>query len=81
MTIFKKIMICCVVVIGFSGCAYRHYLGIHGPSMKAFPDIHQGLTEDQDCRGCHDPGQNPTGPPSSHPLFTGCLKCHNDDIN
>jgi hypothetical protein len=76
----KKIMIGCTVAICVSGCAYRHYLGMHGPSMKAFPDIHQGVTEDQDCLSCHDPDQNPTGTPSTHPHFIGCLKCHNDDL-
>lgn len=28
-----------------------------------------------------DVPQVPGVPPTSHPHFTGCLKCHNDDIN
>ena len=62
------------------GCAYRHYMGLHGLSIKAFPDIHQGVTEDKGCLKCHHPEKNPEGPPTNHPHFTGCLKCHNDDL-
>ena len=80
MNILKKIMICCAVLALFSGCAYRYYLGMHGPSVKAFPDIHQGITQDQDCLGCHHPDRNATAPPTSHPQFTGCLKCHNGEL-
>ncbi len=60
-----------------TGCAYGHYLGLHGPSVKNFPDIHQDVTEDAACRECHAPTGDSTGPPTSHPNFTGCLKCHN----
>ena len=60
-----------------SGCAYRHYLGLHGPSIKAHPEIHANVTKDSDCLGCHHPDRNPSGPPTSHPQFKGCLKCHN----
>jgi hypothetical protein len=28
--------------------------------------------------GCHGLGVESQGPPTSHPQFTGCLKCHND---
>lgn len=80
MNVLKKIMMYVIVLVLCSGCAYRYYLGVHGPSVKAFPDIHEGVTEDQDCLGCHHPDRNPTGPPTSHPQFTGCLKCHNDDL-
>jgi hypothetical protein len=80
MNILKMIIIGCMVLVLFSGCAYRYYLGMHGQSVKAFPDVHQGVTEDRDCLSCHHPGRNPTGPPTSHPHFTGCLKCHNDDL-
>jgi hypothetical protein len=76
----KIIVGCCAVGMLFSGCAYRYYLGMHGPSIKALPDVHQGVTADQDCLNCHDPLRNPIGPPTSHPHFTGCLKCHNDDL-
>ena len=27
---------------------------------------------------CHHPDRDPNGPPTSHPQFKGCLKCHND---
>lgn len=76
----QKIMIACAALMLFSGCAYRYYLGMHGPSIKAFPDIHQGVTEDQGCLSCHHPDRNTDAPPTSHPEFTGCLKCHNDDL-
>ena len=78
---FRKTMIYGAVCMLLSGCAYQHYMGMHGPSVKAFPEIHQGVTEDQDCLSCHHPDRNPTGPPTSHPQFTGCLKCHNDGLN
>ena len=48
--------------------------------MKAFSDIHKGVTEDKECLKCHHPEMNPEGPPTNHPHFTGCLKCHNDDL-
>jgi len=61
-----------------AGCAYRHYMGFHGPSIRLHPDIHEGVTEDRQCLECHHPDRNPVGPPTSHPQFTGCIKCHND---
>ncbi len=73
-----KILICSAILAISGGCAYRHYLGVHGPSIQLFPDTHQGITNDQDCLDCHDPAREPEGPPTSHPTFTGCLKCHND---
>ena len=77
---FGKIIVCCVALRCFSGCAYRYYLGMHGPSIKIAADIHEGVTEDKDCLGCHHPDRDPAGPPTSHPQFTGCLKCHNDEL-
>jgi hypothetical protein len=76
----KKVLLCCTTVIFLYGCAYRHYMGMHGPSIKAFMDIHTTVTEDQACLECHHPDKDPKGPPTSHPRFTGCLKCHNDDL-
>ena len=67
-----------LAILFLSGCAYRYYLGMHGPSMQQSPGIHEGVTQDADCLNCHRPGPDPTGPPTSHPGFTGCLKCHND---
>lgn len=61
------------------GCAYRHYLGLHGPSIKRHPDIHAGITADRECLECHHPDKTPQGPPTSHPQFTGCINCHNDE--
>ena len=78
-SIFFKIVLI-LIIIGFSGCAYRYYLGMHGPSIKAFPDIHEGVTEDYECLECHHPDKDPEGTPTTHPNFTGCLKCHNDDV-
>lgn len=67
-----------LVILLLSGCAYRYYMGMHGPSIKQFPEIHQGVTQDAECLKCHHPDHSPTGPPTTHPGFTGCLKCHND---
>jgi hypothetical protein len=72
-----KILVFCAMAVPSTGCAYRHYLGFHGPSVKAFQEIHQGITEDQNCLTCHAPNQAFNAPPTSHPRFTGCLKCHN----
>jgi hypothetical protein len=77
---FIKLFVCLVIFTGFSGCAYRYYLGMHGPSIKAFPDEHEGVTEDHECLECHDPDIDFEGPPTSHPNFSGCLKCHSDDV-
>lgn len=64
------------LLLGLVGC---YYLGMHGPSIRQFPDIHAGISEDAECLECHHP-DHPVGPPTSHPEFVGCLKCHNDDI-
>ncbi len=77
---FVKILISGIAVVILNGCAYRHYLGVHGPSIKSVPEIHEGITADQDCLSCHHPAHSSIGPPTSHPHFTGCLKYHNDDL-
>lgn len=70
-----------LLVLGLSsGCAYRHFLGLHGPSVQNFSSIHQGLTNDSECLDCHNPEISTDAPPTSHPNFKGCLKCHNDEI-
>ncbi len=74
----KRLFLIFLAVISFSGCAYRYYLGMHGPSIREFPDIHKGYTEDSQCLACHGPGSDSTATPTTHPGFTGCLKCHND---
>lgn len=77
----QRILLCSLAMTILGGCAYRHYLGLHGPSVRRNPDIHAGVTEDADCLGCHHPDRNPVGPPTSHPQFTGCLKCHDDPVD
>lgn len=67
-------------VLGLGGCAYRHYLGLHGPSIRRYPDIHAGVRRDEECLGCHHPDRDPVGPPTTHPGFRGCLKCHDDRL-
>ncbi len=61
-----------------SGCAYRHYLGMHGPSIKDSPATHLDVKEDGQCLQCHDPDKPTDAPSTSHPHFKGCLKCHSD---
>jgi hypothetical protein len=78
-------MLTLTIVIGLAattGCAYRHYLGMHGPSIRHAPDIHDvSVTDDADCLGCHSPDNRQDGTPAtSHPGFKGCIKCHNDPL-
>ena len=73
-----RIIVYSLAVAVLSGCAYRHYLGMHGPSIRQFPEVHEGVREDAECLACHHPDRDPNGPPTSHPQFKGCLKCHND---
>ena len=75
-----KIAVILMMLMGVYGCAYRYYLGMHGPSIRAFPDVHEDVLEDDECLQCHHPENDPEGPPTSHPGFSGCLKCHNGDI-
>ena len=76
----KRIVLFSLAMIMLGGCAYRHYLGMHGPSVRNHPGIHEGVTEDSECLQCHHADRSPMGPPTSHPKFTGCLKCHNDAV-
>ena len=70
-----------VLLIGatlfFLGCGHMAYLGAHGKSIRLYPDIHEYVEKDAQCLECHHP-DNPDGPVSPHPDFTGCIKCHND---
>lgn len=76
-----KITIVVMAVFLTSACAYKHYLGIHGPSIKKHPVVHQGFSTDQSCLICHGIGSTGKGvPKTNHPDFTGCLKCHNDNL-
>ncbi len=61
----------------FLGCGHMAYLGVHGKSIRLYPDIHESVEKDAQCLECHHP-DNPEGPVSPHPEFTGCIKCHND---
>jgi len=56
------------------------YLGFHGPSVQRYPDIHENVSEDWQCLKCHY-GDDPQGPLTPHPNFSGCLKCHIDEIH
>lgn len=76
--IFATMGLCLLLLT--SGCAYRYYLGIHGPSIQRYPEIHADAATDRECLSCHHPERDPAGPPTSHPQFTGCLKCHNDPV-
>lgn len=80
MNFLKKMLVVGAILALGSGCAYRCYLGMHGPSVEAFPDVHLGVTENRECLARHDPDQDSSGPPTMHPQFTGCLKCHNGDL-
>jgi hypothetical protein len=76
----KRIAFCLALCLVAGGCAYRHYLGVHGPSIRRFPEIHAGARLDEECLACHHPDRDPAGPPTSHPRFRGCLKCHDDEV-
>ena len=76
----KAVIALAIVAVSASGCAYRYYLGVHGPSIYKYPEIHQGARQDSDCLGCHHPDGNPQGPPTTHPGFVGCYKCHSDPV-
>ena len=68
--------------VSSTGCAYRYYLGLHGPSIGNMPEIHsEVMKDDAQCLKCHGQ-ENSSGeaPPTSHPGFKGCLKCHNDPL-
>ena len=71
------------VLAGTGGCAYRHYLGMHGPSTRNYPEIHtEDIRDDIQCLECHSPKDNPgDAPATTHPGFKGCLKCHNDPLS
>jgi hypothetical protein len=76
-----KISFLFVLLFVIFGCTYRYYLGFHGPSIHLHPEQHESVTQDKECLECHDPKNDPEGPPTSHPHFTECLKCHNDEVN
>ncbi len=69
-----------VVLLSSAGCAYRYYLGMHGPSTRNSPEVHTAaIVADNQCLACHSPENNAgDAPVTNHPGFKGCLKCHND---
>ena len=77
-------MLLLATVMLSAGCTFRHYLGLHGPSMRNFPDAHDpAITQDSQCLSCHSPQNAAAGsgaPATTHPGFAGCLKCHSDPI-
>ncbi|RPH43654.1 MAG: hypothetical protein EHM86_00905 [Desulfobulbaceae bacterium] len=75
---FKKTLTTALLLLllASSGCAYRHYLGMHGPSINNSPDIHLDAKNDEQCLQCHNPETPTDAPPTNHPRFKGCLKCH-----
>jgi len=79
---FLKITLLLMLLLSVFGCyGYRAYMGLHGKSIKLYPDVHESsFTEDSKCLECHHP-DHPQGPPSPHPNFTGCIECHSDEIN
>ena len=80
LSMFNIVLLALFITL-FSNCAYRHYLGFHGPSINLHPDIHSGFSRDTECLECHHPDKSGKGPQTSHFNFTGCLKCHADDMN
>jgi len=65
------------IISFFTGCGHLAYLGVHGNSIKQYPDVHESARTDAQCLECHHP-DNAQGPVTPHPDFTGCIKCHND---
>ncbi|MBU0995061.1 MAG: hypothetical protein KJ737_21415 [Proteobacteria bacterium] len=62
-----------------AGCGgYKAYMGLHGPSIRNTPDVHENVSLDQECLECHHPDRETDAPKPRHYKFTGCLKCHNE---
>jgi hypothetical protein len=72
-----------IVAASSAGCAYRYYLGMHGPSIRNAPEIHDAsIKNDAQCLGCHSPEKSSSdAPATTHPHFKGCLKCHDDPVS
>jgi hypothetical protein len=70
------------IITTSSGCAYRYYIGMKGPSIRKYPEIHtDAITEDRQCLECHSPKNTSDGAPATtHPEFTGCIACHHDPV-
>ncbi|MEJ2200609.1 MAG: hypothetical protein P8X63_06300 [Desulfuromonadaceae bacterium] len=77
--ILGKILLSLLLLAVFGCSGYRAYLGLHGNSIRLHPEAHDAaLSEDSQCLECHHP-DHAAGPPTPHPGFKGCLKCHNDE--
>ncbi len=77
--IFFKSILFVLIVLVISGCSYKAYMGMHGTSIKLYPDIHGDVADDKQCLECHRP-DFAEGPVTPHPDFKGCIKCHNDEV-
>ncbi len=75
---FKFLLLFVIILIIF-GCSLKAYMGMHGKSIKQYPEIHEDVSQDSECLECHHP-DNADALPTPHPNFKGCIKCHNDDI-
>jgi predicted CXXCH cytochrome family protein len=82
MRYYFKLFFSVALFLLISACATTglYYLGFHGPYIKLSPDVHEDVIEDHECLECHRPDKDPDGPLTTHPGFTGCIKCHNDEI-
>lgn len=82
MKFLLKLSLLFALFLLISACAVHglYYLGLHGPSIKLSPDVHEGFGEDAECLDCHQPDGDPAAPQTTHAGFHGCLKCHNDEI-
>ncbi len=66
------------IILFVLGCGHTAYLGMHGSSIRLYPDVHESsIVEDVQCLECHDSGST-DAPVSPHPEFNGCITCHND---
>lgn len=68
-----------ITITGFGCYGYGAYVGLHGKSIRSYPDVHEGVTADSRCLECHHP-ENVGSPVTPHPNFTGCIGCHNDEV-
>ncbi len=66
-----------LTIVTVSSCAY---LGFHGPSILATPEVHSDATTDSECLECHHLNKEEDSPQTPHPEFTGCVKCHTDPV-
>lgn len=68
-----KLLVVGMALLFIGGCGYRHYLRLHGPSIKFYPDIHEGVVEDHECLECHHPDREPSVPRPLTRISPGAL--------